>query len=62
MNRAYVPSQGEKRKGKGKKLFDSLEHLGKNPGSTEVIGTTPINFSWAKLSLLTSVKYNLGKK
>lgn len=35
-------------------LFVSLEHLAKKPGSTKVFGKTPVNFSWAKLSLLTA--------
>lgn len=41
--------------------FVSLEHLGKKPGFTKVIGKTPIKLSWAELSFLIPVKPTLGK-
>lgn len=48
---AYIcQTWGQRKK---KVPFVSLERLGKKPGSTKVFGKTPINFSWAKLSLVT---------
>lgn len=48
-----VGGKKKKRNKTGKKVpFVSLEHLGKNPGSTNMIGKTPMSFGWAKLSLL----------
>lgn len=50
VNSIYLSNLGAEKK---KVPFVSLEHLGKKPGSTKVFGKTPINLSWAKLSLVT---------